>query len=208
MEAMWTKFLPVTKVVKDWIKNKKIGDVKFFKISFGFANEFDSNSRLYNPALAGGALLDVGIYPITYVIHMMDKLPDQIVSSAYLGKSHVDEMNIITFSYQDGVMADLSSAICAETGYDALIVGDKGKIVVPNFWSAENAMLYDKNGTLIETCTMQFEANGYEYEAEEVNQCLREGKKESEKLPLKDTFNIIKVMDEIRAQWGLSYPQE
>lgn len=208
MEAMWTKFLPATKVVKKWIQDKIIGEVKYFNISFGFQNEFNPSSRLFNPSLAGGALMDVGIYPITYAIHMQGKMPDHVISSAYLGKSGVDEMNIIGFLYDDGVLADLSSAISAETGKDAVIIGDKGKIVVPNFWMADSAELYDTNGNLVDAFLLPFTGNGYEYEAEEVNQCLREGRKESEMIPLEDTFNIITLMDKIRAEWGLIYPQE
>ena len=208
MEAMWTKFLPVTKMVKKWVQENRIGEVKHFHISFGYYSEFDINNRLYNPDTAGGALLDVGIYPISYVIHMLDKLPDEIISSAVLGQSNVDEQNVIIFKYKEGILADLSSAISADTGKDAIIIGDKGKIVVPNFWMAEKAELYDAKGSLVDTFHMPHNMNGYEYEAEEVNNCLREGKTESDMVPLKDTLEIIKVMDKIRAQWGLTYPQE
>lgn len=208
MEAMWTKFLPTTKVVKKWIQEKLIGEIKYMNMSFGLQAEYDVNSRLYNPKLAGGALLDVGIYPITYAIHMMDRLPDQVTGSAYIGKSNVDEMNVIAFRYKEGTMADLSSAISAYTGRDAVIIGDKGKIVVPNFFCAESAKLYDASGNLTETFSLPFTKNGYEYEAEEVNQCLREGKKESEVNPLRDTLDIMKLMDGLRAEWGLTYPQE
>jgi len=208
MEAMWTKFLPTTKVVKKWIQDKIIGEVKYINIGFGFQSEFDPKSRLFDLQVAGGALLDVGIYPITYVIHMMGKLPDKVVSSAYLGKSGVDEMNVIAMSYKEGTIADLNSSISVNSGKDAVIIGDKGKIVVPNFWTAESAEVYDSNRNLVDAFLHPFTANGYVYEAEEVNRCLREGKKESDLLPLKDTLDIIKIMDEIRADWGLVYPQE
>lgn len=208
MEAMWTKFLPTTKTVKKWIQDKEIGDVKYFQISFGFRSEFNPDSRLFNPHLAGGALMDVGIYPITYVIHMMERLPDQVVSSAYLGRTGVDEMNVIAFRYNNGALADLSSAVSADTGNDAVIVGDKGKIVVPKFFMADSAQLYDKDEKLKKSFHQPFAVNGYEYEAQEVNQCLREGRKESNMVPLKDTLDIITLMDQIRKEWGLIYPQE
>lgn len=208
MEAMWTKFLPATKVVKQWIMDKAIGEVRYLNISFGFNTEFDLNSRLYNPKLGGGALLDLGVYPLTYAIHMMDKLPDQVVSSAYLGRSNVDEINTMILKYNEGTLANLSTAITANTGTDAVIIGDKGKIVVPNFWMADNAKRYDAEGNLVDEYKMQFSVNGYVYEAEEVNRCIRDGKKESDMIPLQDTLDIMKIMDEIRADWGLSYPQE
>ncbi|HKL99718.1 MAG TPA: Gfo/Idh/MocA family oxidoreductase [Mobilitalea sp.] len=208
MEAMWTKFLPVTRMVKNWLKEGRIGEIRHFKVSFGYHSDFDINSRIYNPDLAGGALLDVGVYPISYVIHMMDRLPDQVISSAVIGRSGVDEQNIIILKYDNGVLADLSSAVSVETGYDAVIMGDKGKIIIPSFWEAQSAELYDNNNTLLDTYKYPFTSNGYAYEAEEVSQCLRDGKLESDIIPLKDTLDIMKIMDEIRAQWGLTYPQE
>ncbi|HHU74765.1 MAG TPA: Gfo/Idh/MocA family oxidoreductase [Clostridiales bacterium] len=208
MEAMWTKFLPVTQQVKQWVKEKRIGTVKHLKISFGFYKDFDPEHRLFNPNLAGGALLDVGIYPITYTIHMLDKLPDQILSFSEIGKSGVDEQNVIIFKYNEGMLAQLSSSVLLDTGDDAEIIGENGRIVVPKFWMAESALLYDKEGKLLESCSIPHKVNGYEYEAMEVNRCLRDGKLESDLVPLKDTLNIMKLMDQMRNEWGLKYPQE
>lgn len=208
MEAMWTKFLPTTIKVKQWIKEGRIGKVRHFRASFGYRSPFDPNHRLYNPDLAGGALLDVGIYPITYVVHMMDRLPDEIISSAQLGETNIDEQNVIIMKYNDGVIADLSSSVAVETGYDAMIFGENGWIVIPKFWSAEKAHLYNSKNELVELFNNPHHENGYEYEAYEVNKCLREGKLESDKLPHKDTLDVMRIMDDIRAEWELIYPQE
>lgn len=208
MEAMWTKFLPVNAIVKTWIADKKIGEVRHIRASFGFYSEFDPNSRLYNPNTAGGSLLDVGVYPITYVIYLLDKLPEQVVSSAVIGRNNVDEQNVISLRFDGGILADISSAISVDTGGDAVIIGDQGKIVVPEFWKAEKAERYNAQGQLVETYELSHPINGYEYEAEEVNRCLREGRIESSRHPLQGTLDIMKVMDQIREQWGLIYPQE
>ena len=208
MEAMWTKFLPVTRKVKDWLKEGRIGKIRHMKVSFGFYTEFNPESRLYSPELGGGALLDVGVYPITYAIHMMDSLPEQVLSSAVLGKTGVDEQNVILMKFSGGILAELSSAVSAEIGYDAEIIGDKGRIYVPRFWCAEEAMLYNSKNELEEAVEMPFPVNGYVYEAEEVNNCLQEGLKESKQLPLQDTLAIMGIMDAIRSEWGLTYPQE
>ena len=208
MEAMWTKFLPVTNAVKNWIKEKKIGDVKHIRASFGYNAPYDINSRTYNPHTAGGALLDVGVYPITYACYLLDKLPDSISSSAIIGKSNVDEQNVIALHFDNGILANLSSAIAADTGDEAIIIGDEGKIHIPNFWNAQKAVVYNNEGQIVDKIELPFMSNGYEYEAEEVNNCLREGKKQSSINSLKDTLDIMKIMDEIREQWGLKYPQE
>ena len=133
MEAMWTKFLPAIQRVKQWLNSGAIGKLSYINISFGFQTEFDPKSRLFDPMLAGGALLDVGVYPISLVLFLLDKLPDEIVASACIGKSDVDEIDVIAMKYKDGVMANISCAISANTGNDAIFLGDKGKIVVPNF---------------------------------------------------------------------------
>lgn len=208
MEAMWTKLLPATRIVKKWIQDKIIGDVRYLQVSFGYRSDFDGSSRLFNPDLGGGALLDVGVYPISYVTYLMDKLPDHVTASAYLGKSNVDEINVVAMRFNEGAVADLSSAISAETGNDAVIICEHGKIVVPNFWMADSAQLYDGSGKLIDAFLLPFTVNGYVYEAEEVNNCLREGRKESDVIPLRDTLEIMKLMDQIRSEWGLTYPQE
>jgi predicted dehydrogenase len=208
MEAMWTKFLPVTKTVKRWLQDNRIGNIKYLQASFGFEAAFDINSRLFNPMLAGGALMDVGEYPLTYAIHMMDKLPDQVVSSACIGKSGVDEINTIILRYNEGIMAELSSAISVRMSNDAIIIGDKGKIVIPEFWMAQTAKLYNADGELEESFSELFIENGYENEAEEVNTCLRDGRKESRLHPLSKTLEVVKIMDGLRSEWGLKYPQE
>ncbi len=208
MEAMWTKFLPVTRKVKEWLKEGRIGELRHIRASFGFYTEFNPDSRLYNPELGGGALLDVGVYPITYVIHMVDCLPEQVLSSAVIGKTGVDERNVILMKFPQGILAELSSAVSAEIGYDAEMIGDKGRIYVPRFWCAEEAMLYNSRNELEETIEFPFQVNGYVHEAEEVNRCLREGLLESKLLPLKDTLSIMRIMDGIRSEWGLKYPGE
>ena len=169
MEAMWTKFMPTTFQVKKWIEEKRIGKVKHIRANFGYYNEFDINSRLFDPNTAGGALLDAGIYPITYAIHMLGKLPKSIKSSAIIGASNVDEQNVIILEFEDGTLADLSSAVTAELGKDAVIIGDKGRIEIPNFFFAQMAELYDAEGKLVDKFEEDFVINGYEYEAMEVN---------------------------------------
>ena len=208
MEAMWSKFLPANLKVKEWIKEGRIGSVLHIKAVFGFRMEFNPGSRLYNPSLGGGALLDVGVYPISYATFLLDRMPGRIVSSAVIGNSHVDEQNVIVLQYEDGVLADISSAISANIGDDALIVGEKGMIEVDRFWKASSAKLYNNKHQFIEAFEEPFKTNGYEYEAAEVNRCLREGLLESPLNPLRDTLNNMRLMDEIRSQWGLIYPQE
>lgn len=208
MEAMWSKFLPTTLKVKEWIKEGRIGNILNIQASFGFRRDMAPTHRLLNPSLSGGALLDVGIYPITYAIHMMGKLPVHVSSNAKIGETGVDVQNSIIFQFDKGELVTLNSAICAEVGKYAVIIGDKGKIDIPLFWSAKEAFLYNADGTLAESFKEETEIRGYEYEAYEVNNCLREGKLESDINPLKDTLDIMEIMDALRKEWGITYPHE
>lgn len=206
MEAMWSKFLPANACVKEWIDSDRIGAIQYMNINFGFMGERDYNSRLFNPDLGGGALLDVGIYPIHYATFLMGKLPDKIQSTMISGLSGVDEINAITFSYDEGVLALLSSSISTRIGSDAVIIGAKGKIKIENFYMAQKASIYDEEDTLIESFYEPFLVNGYEYEAMEVNRCIMEGHLESPRNPLQRTIEIMEVMDSIRKEWNLVYP--
>lgn len=209
MEAMWTKFHPITKMVKEWILNGKIGNLRGIQINAGFRREFDPEHRLFNPNLGGGALLDIGIYPITYAMFMVDAYPEEISSYAYFGKSNVDEQNAIILNFKEkGVLASLNSGISAEVGKDAILIGEEGKIFVKDFWNSNYVAIYNNQGNIIEEHKSEFEINGYEYEIREVQDCLRAGKKESEVVPLSDTLSVMKVMDEIRGQWNFKYVQE
>lgn len=208
MEAMWTKFLPTTIRVKEWIKEGKIGNILNLQVNFGFRRDLASNHRLLNPSLSGGALLDVGIYPITYAIHIMDKLPICVSSQAKIGETGVDVQSSIIFQFDNGALATLNSAICAEVGKYATIIGENGRIEVPLFWSAKEAFLYNAEGALVDSFKEETDIKGYEYEAYEVNRCLREGKLESDVLPLKDTLGIVEIMDGLRKEWGITYPHE
>lgn len=208
MEAMWTKFLPVTKKVKEWLAEGKIGKVKKLQVGFGFTVPYNESSRLYNYALAGGALLDAGVYPITYAVHLMGKLPVQVSSAAVFLENGVDEQNCILFKFDNDVLAMISSGINAEVGKEAIIIGDKGRIVVKNFWTADKAVIYDREGRETETFKEEGRINGYEFEAYEVNECIRNGKFESSTNPLKDTLDVMGIMDGIRDEWGLKYKQE
>ncbi|MDO5294739.1 MAG: Gfo/Idh/MocA family oxidoreductase [bacterium] len=202
MEAMWTKFLPVTKKVKDWIHSGRIGDISFIDARFGFFTEEDPASRLYNPELGGGALLDVGVYPIMYALYFIKEELEGISSFVKYAGTGVDELNSIQLIYKNGTIASVASSICSDIGTDAIIVGTKGKIVIPEFYKAEKAMLYDKEGNLVEEIYEPFEGNGYEYEIRESITCINSHLRESKIHPLESTRELMGMLDAIREQWS------
>jgi len=207
MEAMWTRFLPATLKVREWITSGAIGQVQMMSADFGFRANVNPQGRLFNLHLGGGGLLDVGIYPISYASMVFGAQPKKISSQAHIGETGVDEQAAMVFGYESGGMALLSCAVRTRTPQDARILGTDGMITVPPmFWNATKATLSASGKT--EAIDLPHKGNGYEYEAAEVARCVRAGKIESEGLPHAETLAIMQTLDAVRAQWGLKYPME
>lgn len=212
MEAVWTRFLPVYSKIREWLDSGAIGDVKMIQANFGFNFPFDPKSRLFNPKLAGGALLDVGIYPITFAQWVMqDQAPSRISAVGSLGVTGVDESSAITLQYRDGALAMLTSTVLANTVYDAWIIGTEGQIKVPMFWCAESAELIKGlrgDSLVVDQIKHPHKPNGYEGEIVEVQRCLAVGELESKLLPWASSIEVMSIMDQARDQLGLVYPFE
>jgi dihydrodiol dehydrogenase / D-xylose 1-dehydrogenase (NADP) len=207
MEAFWTRFLPSTRKLTELLDRKVIGDVKMIKADFGYNFPFDPESRVYNPVLAGGALLDVGIYPINLAQYVYKSDPEEIVSSSILSSTGIDEQSAYLFKYEGSRMALLYSAVNVETRNDAWIYGSEGIIHMPKFYAASKIHISKSTGEK-ETLDLPYESTGYSYEAAEVIQCMRSGKLESDIMPHRDSLKILKIMDKMRQSWGLDYPAD
>ena len=211
MEAVWTRFMPIYADIREWLDQGRIGDVKMVQASFGIQVDYDPTHRLYDANLAGGATLDVGIYPITLSQWVFQQQPVSIKAVGHLGDSGVDEQVAVVMRYADGQLSQLGAAITGQTPHDAWIIGSHGKIQIhPQFWSSESATLTvnDRGHQDSQTISRPHAVNGYEYEIREVHRCLEAGLKQSQKMPWATSLLIIETMDEIRAQLGLQYPFE
>lgn len=207
MEAMWTRFLPALVRAREIIAAGTLGELRMVVADFGFRTSVNAEGRLFNPDNGGGALLDVGIYPIS-LASMLFGAPASIVSQAQLGTTTgVDEQSAYLFSYAGGQLALLTSAIRTNTAHEARIYGTDGMIRIPDWWHAKELTL-TLNGKPDERIDLPFLGNGYNYEAAEVGNCVRAGKLESAVMPLDETLAIMGTLDSIRAQWGLKYPME
>lgn len=207
MEAMWTRFFPVMVKVRKWLAESVIGEVRMLTADFGFRAGWNAEGRALNPNLAGGGLLDVGVYTISMASMVFGGSPKKISSMAHLGKTGIDEQAAMLLGYDAGQLAVLFCAVRTNTPQNARILGTDGSIYIPNFWHP-NSMTLNASGKDAEQIEIPFDGNGYNYEAAEVMRCLREGKVESDIMPLDESLSIIKTMDEIREQWGLKYPME
>lgn len=207
MEAMWTRFFPAMARVRELIAEGAIGEPRMLQADFGFRAGFNPKSRLFDPALGGGALLDVGIYPLSLASMIFGK-PSSIASAATMAETGVDEQNAVLLSYPDGQIAICSSAARTNTPSEARIWGTDGSIFLPTrFWMPQGFVL-SRSGKPDEKIDLPMTGNGYNYEAEEVGRCLRAGMSESKVMPLDESLTLVQTMDTIRAQWGLVYPME
>ena len=207
MEAMWTKFLPATAAVRDWLSIGLIGEVRQFKSDFCFRCDWNPNNRLLSLEHGGGALMDVGIYNIAYANMVYHSLPEKITHDAYIGPTGVDEQSCAILQYEKGGLAVIMQSVRTRSPWDAWIIGTEGYIYLPEFWHGQSAVVY-LNGKDPVTHDFPFEASGYNYEAEEVMRCIREGRMQSEIHTHESTLSTLNIMDEMRRDWGMRFPCE
>ena len=207
LEAIWTRYLPIMVQVRQWLAAGAIGEPLMVSADFGFRAGVNPTGRLFNPALGGGALLDIGIYVVSFAAMVLGSQPAQVAAAAHLGATGVDERTGIVLRYDSGAIANLSCAIRATTPHEARIVGSEGTIAIdPSWWKGESATLRTEGRT--EHIRLPLTGNGYNYEALEVARCLGEGRTESAVMPLDETVALMRILDEVRAQIGLKYPTE
>jgi dihydrodiol dehydrogenase / D-xylose 1-dehydrogenase (NADP) len=221
MEAMWTRYIPAMVQVRQWIADGEIGDVELVRANLSFMTNFNPRSRLFAPELGGGALLDVGIYPISFA-YMILGAPKTISSTACPGKTGTDDRSSYLFGYEGGKTALLSSAVQLSVPVEAEVIGTRGYIRIHEPWinprvvtlakpvapGVEARLIFEGNLFDRQTVHVPTRGNGYNYEAVEVGNCIRTGKLESAVLPLDESLSIMETLDTIRAQWGLRYPDE
>lgn len=210
MDAVWTRFLPVMGKVRELLAAGALGEVRLLDADFGFRAEFDPASRLFDPALGGGGLLDVGIYPVQLASMVFGGPPTQIAALARLAATGVDEQAALLFGYTGGRMAQLSCATRTTTHHEASIYGTEARLRLPApWWRGDRIALYrspSPRPDKVFRCRMK--GNGYNYEAAAVMACLRAGQRESAIMPLDETLQLMQTLDAIRAQWGMKYPME
>ena len=207
MEAMWTRFLPSMVRMRELLAERVIGDLRMLQADFGFRANFNPQSRLFDPALGGGGLMDVGVYCVSLASQLFG-MPDRMVGLAETGTTGVDEQGAAILGYPSGQLAVLSTAIRTTTPHEATLMGTEGLIRLPSSWWKGTGLTVMRNDQPPETINLQFEGNGYNYEAAEAGRCLRAGKLESEIMPLDETLAIMQTLDQIRVQWGVRYPGE
>lgn len=204
MEALWTRFLPTTLKALEIIESGAIGKVLGVKADFGFKAPYDVTKRTFNKELGGGALLDIGIYPLFFSYLMLGK-PAKITAQAIFGETNVDESIGMTLTYSNDTFAFLDATFMTETRCEAFVYGQKGRIVIHPRWHESKSLTVEYLDNTTENFTFDRPTWGYQYEIEEVNACLEAGKLESERWSLTDSINLISLLDAVRSEIGLEY---
>jgi predicted dehydrogenase len=204
MEGMWSRFFPATIKTLELIRSGVIGEVKFLRADFGFAAPFNSDGRIFNLALGGGAQLDVGVYPMFLALLMLGK-PDKIQVAAQLATTGADETTAAQFHFRNGSIAHILSSIVADTPKRAEIIGSLGTLTMHTPWHKSLAVTVKLNSGEISTYDFPFSGFGFQYELEEVTKSLLAGKKESDMMPLDFSLLMAEVADEVLKQAGVRY---
>ncbi len=205
-EAMWTRYMPMGDILKEVLESGMIGEPMSITSSFGFP--LTHVERLVNPHLAGGALLDLGIYPITAALMTFPGEIKNVQTTAVMSEAGVDLRDSITLIFEGGQMAILYADMTAVTDCKSVIMGTKGYLELPvvNNWT--EIRVFDKGRRLVKTIPAPPQINGYEYEVLACKEALKKGELECAKLPHTEIIRVMKLMDQIREAWGMKLPCE
>lgn len=207
MEAMWMRFLPHIKIVKDLISKNLIGEIQSLHADHGQNLLMNDNPRIFEPKLGGGALLDLGVYPIS-LANLVLGVPKKIVATGNLTNKLVDSQTHAIFEYSNGATAIISACFNSQTPCRAYISGTKGRIEIDStFYCPTLVRLVLNNGKTKEYISI-YKGHGLREEALEFANCVRSGLIESQLMSHKNSIEVMEIMDKIRSQIGLEYPND
>lgn len=199
MEAMWTRFNPLIIKLRELVAEGAIGEVMAIYADFAWPAPYDPQHRLWAPELAGGALLDLGVYPLSFAWMLLGQ-PDTVQTTSFAAPSGVDANTGILLGYASGAVALLHCGLTSQSPQTATVVGTKGRIEVATPFFRPAAMTLHRDDT--ESFTLDIHGHGYTYQAEAVARSLRAGETESLHMPLEESLAIMRVLDTIAAQFA------
>ncbi len=206
VEAMWTRWIPAIVRLRELVREGAIGEVRLVTANFGIRAEFDPEHRLFKPELGGGALLDLGVYPVSFASMLLGE-PDTVQAAGTLAPTGVDDQVGMLLGHAGGQLAVLTCGSRTETRQDAIVYGTEGRIEAgPAFFHTRQLTVH-RRGQEPEVVSLPFEG-GYQFEADEVARLLRAGRTESDIMPLDESVAVMRTMDRVRAQLGVRYPGE
>lgn len=205
-EAIWTRYMPMLQTIKDVLDSGAIGVPTMLTANLGYA--INGVARLNDPALAGGALLDVGVYALNFASMIFGSAVEKMTSVCTYTKTGVDEQNSITLVFEGGRMAVLNSSMLSISDRKGIIYGTKGFAVVENINNFESITVYGSDYKKRARYERPKQISGYEYEVEACAEALQKGLLECPQMPHAETIRIMRMMDSLREEWGIKFPFE
>ena len=199
-------YMPSRHMIQEIIDSGIIGDISVLTANLSYP--ITRKERIMRPELAGGALLDIGVYGLNFALMHFGTDIERIESSVRMTDTGVDGMESITIFFRSGRMAVLTHDIYGRSDRKGIFYGEKGYIIVENINNPQSISVYDTEDRLIKKTEVPDQISGYEYEVLECMEAVRAGEKESTSMPLDDSIEVMRIMDQLRGQWGLVYPQE
>ncbi len=206
-EALWTRFMPCFKAIKQWIKDGEIGEVQYITSQIGFAFTDLLNHRINDPRLAGGAILDLGVYSVSVSQFILEEDPLLIQALGRINRDGVDQNVLVNMQYPSGIFSQFTCTIGAQCSNVMTIHGKEGFITLPSmFWNGESATL-TKDEKVVKQEDFMHPVNGFEYQIESTMDSIGLGRLCDPRMNHDDSINVMQTLDEIRSQVGMKYDQ-
>ncbi len=206
MEAMWTRFNPLVRELGALVADGTIGDVRTVHADFGFVADYDARARLWNPAMGGGSLLDLGVYPVSFA-HLLLGEPSVVHAHGSLAPSGVDAEIGLLLGYPGGAHALLSASLVTAPAVRATVVGTMGRVEVHDPFFRPEAITVHRTGEEPRTRTVALDGAGYTYQIQEVVDRVRAGDVESPRMPHADTVAVMRTMTRALDALGVTFPR-
>mgnify|MGYP002517675015 CR=1 FL=1 len=205
-EAIWTRYMPSRRMIDEILACKAIGNVTSLTANLGYV--LSNVERMQNPELAGGALLDLGVYPINFALMAFHGEIKDVHATAIMSPKGIDWVNSITLTFEEERMAVLHSDMLAQTDRQGVISGDEGYMEVQNINNCEEIRVFGLDRKMTSRYQVPEQINGYEYEVLSCIRAIEAGKTECEEMPHSEILRVMELLDRIRGQWGMVYPCE
>lgn len=205
-EAIWTRYMPFSKTITEWVNSGIIGKPKMLTANLCYPVEH--KERVIRPELCGGALFDLGVYPINLALMVFGTDIERVSSSCVKNDLGVDIQNSMTLTYADGRMAMLQTSVCFASDRKGVIFGDKGYIVIDNINNPQHATLYNSFQVQLTTRSETPQFTGFEYQVEAAIRAISEGKIEPDDMPHEEILRVMRILDELKKAWGVRFPMD
>ncbi len=204
MEAMWTRFIPAFQKMLEVIESGALGLPKTIRADFGFHSADSPTERVFNRTLGGGAILDVGIYPLFLTLSVFGQ-PDEVYCTTRFTETGVDETSVITLKYADNRIADLYCSLLTKTEVEASVLCGGGSVKLHSPFHHSRQLSYGPYYSASEIVHLDFPGYGYQFEIQEVEECLKARTIESKKMPLSQSLELAKLLDRVLETAGMGY---